>query len=76
MLGAFILKIIKFGFDYQKMEIVILLVGTIVSFVVSLFSIKFLMRYIKNNDFKIFGFYRIILGIIVSAYFIWSNILK
>lgn len=50
-------------------ELVVLLVGMIVSFVVSLFVIKFLMNYIKKHNFKVFGYYRIILGIIVLAYF-------
>lgn len=55
-------------------ELVVLLVGMIVSFVVSLFVIKFLMNYIKKHNFKVFGYYRIILGIIVLAYFFLSNI--
>ncbi|KJZ90329.1 hypothetical protein ClosIBUN13A_CONTIG243g03818 [Clostridium sp. IBUN13A] len=50
-------------------ELSILLVGMIVAFIVSILAIKFLMSYIKNNDFKAFGWYRIILGIIVIAYF-------
>lgn len=50
-------------------ELSILLVGMIVAFIVSILAIKFLMSYIKNNDFKAFGWYRIILGIIVIGYF-------
>ena len=50
-------------------ELTILLVGMIVAFIVSILAIKFLMSYIKNNDFKVFGWYRIILGIIVLLYF-------
>ncbi len=50
-------------------ELAILLVGSIVAFIVSILAIKFLMSYIKNNDFKVFGWYRIILGIIVLLYF-------
>lgn len=65
MFGASALKILKFGFHYTGMEIVVLLVGSIVSFLVSVFAIKFLMGYIKKNDFKVFGYYRIVLGILV-----------
>ncbi len=67
MFGASLLKLVKFGFDYTTNEIVILLVGMIVAFVVSMFVIKFLMSYIKKHDFKIFGWYRIVLGVIVLA---------
>jgi undecaprenyl-diphosphatase len=70
MFGASLLKIIKFGFNYSTQEIIILLVGMIVAFIVSIISIKFLLRYIKNNNFKIFGWYRIVLGILVFAYFV------
>lgn len=69
MLGASLLKLVKFGFAFTANEIIILIIGMIVSFVVSMFVIKFLMNYIKKHDFKIFGYYRIILGIIVLAYF-------
>lgn len=65
MLGASLLKILKFGFSFTGMEIAILLVGMIVAFVVSMFVIKFLMNYIKKHDFKVFGWYRIILGFVV-----------
>ena len=68
MLGASLLKLVKFGFGFTSMELVILLLGMLVSFLVSIFVIKFLMNYIKKHDFKIFGYYRIILGIIVLAY--------
>lgn len=70
MFGASFLKIVKFGFDFTGMEVATLLTGMIVAFVVSIISIKFLMGYIKNNDFKAFGWYRIILGILVIAYFL------
>lgn len=73
MLGASALKLLKFGFNYTGMEIAILSVGTIVSFVVSVLAIKFLMGYIKKHDFKAFGYYRIGLGILVLAYFAISN---
>lgn len=73
MFGASALKLLKFGlatgFTMTGSELWILLVGMIVAFVVSILAIKFLMSYIKNNDFKVFGWYRIILGIIVIAYF-------
>lgn len=69
MFGASFLKIAKFGFHFTGVEMVVLLVGMIVSFVVSVVAIKFLMQYIKNHDFKAFGIYRIVLGILVLAYF-------
>ena len=70
MLGASLLKLVKFGFGFTSIELIILLVGMLVSFLVSVFVIKFLMNYIKKHDFKVFGYYRIILGIIVLAYFL------
>jgi undecaprenyl-diphosphatase len=69
MFGASLLKLLKFGLVFTSYELVILLVGTIVSFVVSIFAIKFLMGYIKKHDFKVFGWYRIILGVVVLLYF-------
>lgn len=72
MFGASLLKIVKFGFDFTSSEIVVLLVGMITAFIVSIISIKFLLKYIKNNDFKVFGYYRIILGIIVILYFLFK----
>ncbi|MGY0401824.1 undecaprenyl-diphosphate phosphatase [Carnobacterium jeotgali] len=71
MFGASFLKLFKFGFAFTGMEVAILLTGMIVAFVVSVIAIKFLMGYIKNNDFKAFGWYRIILGILVIGYFIF-----
>lgn len=68
MFGASLLKIVKFGWHYTGSEILILVVGMATAFVVSILSIKFLLRYIKNNDFKAFGWYRIVLGIIVVLY--------
>lgn len=70
MFGASLLKILKFGLVFTNTEIITLLVGMIVAFVVSVFAIKFLMRYIKKHDFKVFGWYRIVLGIIVALYFL------
>ena len=67
MFGASGLKLLKFGFHYTSAELIILLVGSVVSFFVSLIVIKFLLSYLKHNDFQAFGWYRIILGIIVLA---------
>lgn len=69
MLGASLLKLVKFGFNFTGPEAVILLVGMVVAFVVSIVVIRFLMGYIKKHDFKVFGWYRIVLGIAVLAYF-------
>ncbi|WP_298588614.1 undecaprenyl-diphosphate phosphatase [uncultured Selenomonas sp.] len=68
MFGASLLKMVKFGWHYTGSEILILVVGMATAFVVSILSIKFLLRYIKNNDFKAFGWYRIVLGVIVVLY--------
>ncbi len=70
MFGASLLKLVKFGLNFTNFELIILLVGTIVSFLVSVVAIKFLLRYIKKNDFKVFGYYRIVLGIVVLLYFL------
>ncbi|MGL4338173.1 MAG: undecaprenyl-diphosphate phosphatase [Turicibacter sp.] len=69
MFGATALKLIKGGASFGGFEWIILGIGTLVSFIVSIFAIKFLMDYIKKHDFKVFGYYRIILGIAVLAYF-------
>ena len=69
MLGASMLKLIKFGLAFTGMELAILLVGMVTAFVVSIFVIRFLMNFIKKHDFKVFGWYRIMLGIVVLAYF-------
>ena len=65
MFGASLLKIVKFGLDFSSSELVVLGIGSVVSFVVSLFVLKFLMGYIKKHDFQPFGWYRIVLGIVV-----------
>lgn len=74
MAGASLLKLVKYilevGFVFTSSEILILLVGCLVAFIVSIIVIKFLMNYIRKHDFKVFGIYRIILGIIVLLYFI------
>ena len=69
MFGASLLKIAKLGLALKSFELLVLGVGTVVSFIVSVFVIKFLMSYIKKHDFKVFGWYRIILGIILLVYF-------
>ena len=69
MFGASLLKVVKFGFSFTGNELMLLLTGTVVSFVVSLFVLRFLMGYIKKHDFKVFGWYRIVLGAIVLLYF-------
>ena len=69
MLGASALKLVKFGFNFSGSEILILLTGMVVAFAVSVCAIMFLMGYIKKHDFKAFGYYRIVLGLIVLIYF-------
>ena len=68
--GIKILKFVKDGGGFTGMEASMLIVGCVVAFFVSVFAIKFLMGYIKKNDFKVFGYYRIILGVLVLAYFL------
>ena len=63
-----LLKMVKFGWHYSSAEVMIMVVGMGTAFIVSILSIKFLLRYIKSNDFKVFGWYRIILGGLVLAY--------
>ena len=69
MAGASLVKLRHFGFDFTGTELGLLLLGCVVSFVVSILAIKFLLKYIQNHDFKAFGYYRIVLGIIVFLYF-------
>ena len=69
MFGASLLKLVKFGLNFTGTEAIILIVGTLVSFVVSILAIKFLMGYIKKHDFKVYGWYRIALGIVVLLFF-------
>ena len=73
MLGASLLKIIKYGLAFSGMQWALLIFGMVVAYVVSVIAIKFLMKYIKKHDFKAFGYYRIVLGIIVIAYFMISG---
>lgn len=69
MFGASLLKIVKFGLSMSLVEFGLLFVASLVSFVVSIIAIKFLLAYIKKNDFKAFGWYRIVLGLIVIVFF-------
>jgi undecaprenyl-diphosphatase len=69
MFGASLLQIVNFGLNFTVAEFFLLLLGTVVAFVVSIFAIKFLLGYIKKNDFKGFGYYRIALGIVLLVYF-------
>lgn len=70
MFGASLLKLVKFGTTFTGLEVGIMVSGLITAFVVSILSIKFLMGYIKKHDFKVFGYYRIGLGLLVLAYFL------
>ncbi|MCT4541953.1 MAG: undecaprenyl-diphosphate phosphatase [Vallitalea sp.] len=69
MFGASLFKIVKFGIAFTSAELAILIIGVIVAYVVSVIAIKFLVSYIKKHDFKVFGWYRIVLGIVVILYF-------
>lgn len=69
MFGASLLKTAKFGFTFTNSELIVLLTGMLVAFVVSILAIKFLLGYIKKHDFRVFGWYRIVIGIIVGFYF-------
>lgn len=69
MAGASLLKLVKYGFHYSATEVFYLLLGMLVAFVVSWYVIKFLMGYIKKHNFKVFGYYRIALGILVLLFF-------
>ena len=74
MAGASALKLLKYildvGFVFKASELMILGVGSLVAFIVSILIIKFLMSYIRKHDFKVFGWYRIVLGIVVLLYFL------
>ena len=69
MFGLSFLKLLKFGFAFTGAEFAILIIGMVVAYLVSVVVIKFLMSYIKKHDFKVFGWYRIVLGIVVILYF-------
>ena len=70
MFGASFIKLLKFGLDFTSAELAVLLVGMLTAFIVSVLVIKFLMSYIRKHDFTAFGWYRIVLGIVVLAYFL------
>ena len=74
MAGASLLKLLKYvmdvGFIFSSLELAILLTGSVVAFIVSILIIKFLINYIRKHDFKVFGYYRIVLGILVLLYFL------
>ena len=72
MFGASFLKLVKFGFDFSQAELIYLLSGMLIAFIVSLIAIKFLLNYIRRNDFKVFGYYRIVLGSLVILYFLFN----
>ena len=75
MAGASLLKVVKYGFNYSLLEAAYLLAGMATAFIVSFFVIKFLMSYIKRHDFKVFGWYRIVLGALVLIYFVAKSAL-
>ncbi len=73
MFGASFLKLLKFGFAFTHEEAILLGMGMFIAFVVSIFAIKFLMGYIKRNNFKAFGYYRIVLGLIMLMYVFYGS---
>lgn len=73
MFGASLIKLLKFGLSFTGTELLILLVGMAAAFIVSVIAIKFLMSYIKKRDFTAFGYYRIVLGIIIVVYFLLAK---
>lgn len=73
MLGASFIKILKFGFTFSGIEVAVLLSGTVTAFVVSIIAVKFLMSYVRRHDFSAFGWYRIVLGAAVLAYFSFAG---
>ena len=75
MFGGSAIKILKYSGGFNSAEVALLAIGMIVAFVLSIIAIKFLMSYIKKHDFKVFGWYRIVLGILVLGYFIGKNLI-
>lgn len=69
MFGASLLKIIKHGLAFTGQQWLILLLGMLISFIVALYAVRFLMDYVRKHDFAVFGYYRIVLGVIVLIYF-------
>ena len=76
IIGASFLRIVKYGFGFTTPEILYMVIGGVVAFFVSIYSVKFMMGWIKKNNFKIFGYYRIVLGTIILIWYIISNLLK
>ena len=74
MFGASLLKMVKFGFNYSGAEIAIMLTGMVTAFVVSMLAIKFLINYVRKRDFKIFGWYRIGLGLVLIVFMILKSL--
>ncbi|MBQ8532376.1 MAG: undecaprenyl-diphosphate phosphatase [Clostridia bacterium] len=73
MFGASLIKLLKFGLSFTGTELLILLVGMATAFIVSVIAIKFLMSYIKKRDFTAFGYYRIVLGVVIVTYFLLAK---
>ena len=73
MAGASFLKLLKFGFDFTMWEIIILAAGTLVAFITSLIAIRFLVSFVRRHSFAVFGYYRIVLGLLVLGYFLIKN---
>ena len=69
MFGASLLKILHYGLAFSAMELFFMAAAMVIAFVVSMYSIQFLLGYVKKHDFKFFGYYRIVLGVIVLIYF-------
>ena len=70
MAGASLIKLLKFGLSFSAAELAVLGVGMLTAFLVSMLAIRFLMNYVKRHDFKVFGWYRIVLGAVVLVYFL------
>lgn len=73
MFGASLLRLLKYGLAFTQTELIVLFLGMAVAFVVSILAIKFLVGYIKKHDFKVFGYYRIALGLILTVYFLLAR---
>ena len=69
MFGASLLKIVHYGLAFSAMELFFMVAAMVIAFIVSMYSIQFLLGYVKKHDFKFFGYYRIVLGVIVLIYF-------
>ena len=76
ILGASLVKLYKYDYAYTSLEVMYLLVGVFVAFFVSAYSVNFLINWVKKHDFKLFGYYRIVLGIIVLVWFMVSSLMK